>query len=45
MDKGKKNWIQFRSYLEGTHPERPNYLEVELLIDVVSRMINITEAR
>ncbi|MEY9975678.1 hypothetical protein [Lysinibacillus sp. RC79] len=43
--RGKKNWIQFRSYLEGTHPERPNYLEVELLIDVVSRMINITEAR
>ncbi|MGE7696670.1 DUF7309 domain-containing protein [Lysinibacillus sp. NPDC094177] len=43
--RGKKNWIQFRSYLEGTHPERPNCLEVELLIDVVSRMINITEAR
>ncbi|MGE8001276.1 DUF7309 domain-containing protein [Lysinibacillus sp. NPDC093190] len=43
--RGKKNWIQFRSYLEGTHPERPNYLEVELLIDVVSRMINLTEAR
>ncbi len=43
--RGKKNWIQFRSYLEGTHSERPNYLEVELLIDVVSRMINITEAR
>ncbi|MCY9547024.1 DUF7309 domain-containing protein [Lysinibacillus xylanilyticus] len=43
--RGKKNWIQFRSYLEGTHPERPNYLEVELLINVVSRMINITEAR
>lgn len=43
--RGKKNWIQFRSYLEGTHPERPNYSEVELLIDVVSRMINITEAR
>ncbi|WP_375199703.1 DUF7309 domain-containing protein [Lysinibacillus sp. RS11] len=43
--RGKKNWIQFRSYQEGTHPERPNYLEVELLIDVVSRMINITEAR
>lgn len=43
--RGKKNWIQFRSYLEGTHPERPNYLEVKLLIDVVSRMINITEAR
>jgi len=43
--RGKKNWIQFRSYLEGTHPERPNCLEVKLLIDVVSRMINITEAR
>ncbi|MCL1697355.1 plasmid pRiA4b ORF-3 family protein [Lysinibacillus sp. BPa_S21] len=43
--RGKKNWIQFRSYLEGTHPERPDYLEVELLIDVISRMINITEAR
>ncbi|KOP78130.1 hypothetical protein AMS59_13585 [Lysinibacillus sp. FJAT-14745] len=43
--RGKKNWIQFRSYLEGTHSERPNYLEVELLIDVISRMINITEAR
>jgi len=43
--RGKKNWIQFRSYQEGTHPERPNYLEVELLIDVVSRIINITEAR
>ncbi|MFJ6264143.1 DUF6930 domain-containing protein [Lysinibacillus xylanilyticus] len=43
--RGKKNWIQFRSYLEGTHPERPNYLEVDLLINVVSRMINITEAR
>ncbi|MGE7910804.1 DUF7309 domain-containing protein [Lysinibacillus xylanilyticus] len=43
--RGKKNWIQFRSYLEGTHPERPNYLEVKLLIDVVRRIINITEAR
>lgn len=43
--RGKKNWIQFRSYLEGTHPERPDYLEVVLLIDVISRMINITEAR
>ncbi|MFJ3389715.1 DUF6930 domain-containing protein [Lysinibacillus sp. NPDC086135] len=43
--RGKKNWIQFRSYLEGTHPERPDYLEVELLIDVIGRMINITEAR
>ncbi len=43
--RGKKNWIQFRSYLEGTHPERPIYLEVELLIDVVRTMINITEAR
>ncbi|MGY3186588.1 hypothetical protein ACVWXS_001289 [Lysinibacillus sp. TE18511] len=43
--RGKKNWIQYRSYQEGTHPERPNHLEVELLIDVVSRMINITEAR
>ncbi|QPQ29405.1 DUF7309 domain-containing protein [Lysinibacillus sp. JNUCC 51] len=43
--RGKKNWIQFRSYLEGTHPERTNHSEVELLIDVVSRMINITEAR
>ncbi|WP_433595410.1 DUF7309 domain-containing protein [Lysinibacillus xylanilyticus] len=43
--RGKKNWIQFRSYLEGTHPERPSSLEVELLIDVVSRMIHITEAR
>ncbi|MFE3573669.1 DUF6930 domain-containing protein [Lysinibacillus sp. NPDC059133] len=43
--RGKKNWIQFRSYQEGTHPERPNYLEVELLIDVISTMINIIEAR
>ncbi|UPW82638.1 plasmid pRiA4b ORF-3 family protein [Lysinibacillus sp. Ag94] len=43
--RGKKNWIQFRSYLEGTHPERPDYLEVVLLIDVISRMINIIEAR
>lgn len=43
--RGKKNWIQFRSYLEGTHPERPDYLEVELLINVISRMINIVEAR
>ncbi|MEB2300424.1 plasmid pRiA4b ORF-3 family protein [Lysinibacillus xylanilyticus] len=43
--RGKKSWIQFRSYLEGTHPERPNYLEVELLIDVVNTMINIIEAR
>lgn len=43
--RGKKNWIQFRSYQEGTHPERPNYLEVELLINVVNTMINIIEAR
>ncbi|MFB7157999.1 DUF6930 domain-containing protein [Lysinibacillus sp. NPDC056232] len=43
--RGKKNWIQFRSYQEGTHPERPSYLEVELLIDVVNTMINIIEAR
>ena len=43
--RGKKNWIQFRSYLEGTHPERPNYIEVEFLIDVISTMINITEIR
>lgn len=43
--RGKKNWIQFRSYLEGTHPERPNYIEVELLIDVINTMINITEIR
>lgn len=43
--RGKKNWIQFRSYLEGTQPERPDYLEVELLIDVVKTMINIIEAR
>lgn len=42
--RGKKNWIQFRSYLEGTQLERPNYLEVELLIDVVNTMINIIEA-
>ncbi|WP_285396096.1 hypothetical protein [Lysinibacillus sp. fls2-241-R2A-57] len=43
--RGKKNWIQFRSYLEGTDPERPNDLGIELLIDVVSTMINIIEAR
>lgn len=43
--RGKKNWIQFRSYQEGTHPEIPNYSEVELLIDIVDTMINITEAR
>ncbi|KOS63826.1 hypothetical protein [Lysinibacillus sp. FJAT-14222] len=43
--RGKKNWIQFRSYQEGTHPETPNYLEVEFLIDAVSKMINIIEAR
>lgn len=43
--RGKKNWIQFRSYLEGTHPERPNFLEVELLINVVNTMIHIIEAR
>lgn len=43
--RGKKNWIQFRSYQEGMYPERPNYLEAELLINVVNTMINIIEAR
>ncbi len=43
--RGKKNWIQFRSYLAGTHPEIPSFPEVELLIEVVNTMINITELR
>lgn len=43
--RGKKNWVQFRSYQEGTQPEIPNYAEVELLINIVETMINITEAR
>lgn len=43
--RGKKNWIQFHSFQEGTHPERPNYLEAELLINVVNTMINIIETR
>ena len=43
--RGKKNWIQFRSYQEGTHPEIPNPLEVEFLINALGTMINIIEAR
>lgn len=41
--RGKKNWMQFRSYLPATHPELPVFSEVEIMKLVISAMQKITK--
>lgn len=43
--RGKKNWIQFRSYAAGIHPTRPDYIEVEVMKQIVTSLQQIIKLR
>lgn len=43
--RGKKNWIQFRSYAAGIHPTRPDDIEVEVMKQIVISLQQIIELR
>ncbi|MEG0470872.1 MAG: hypothetical protein RR588_00910 [Solibacillus sp.] len=40
--RGKKNWIHFRSYEEGTYPIIPLYSDVEMMIEIAAAIIKVT---